>query len=99
MSTLLILGAGTDQIYPIKLAKQLGLRVLTRYRPNAPGFLCTDEVAVNRDLGGLKALCDSSLNVVTQLTECWLWVWIYRTSQPNYQIIFVFLVPQLRLED
>lgn len=64
MSTLLILGAGTDQIYPIKLAKQLGLRVLAcDINPNAPGFLYADEVAnvSNRDLGGLKALCDSSL--------------------------------------
>lgn len=61
--TLLILGAGIDQIYPIKTAKGEGLRVLAAdSNPNAPGFAYADEVAVvsNRDAAGLKQLCDSS---------------------------------------
>lgn len=61
--TLLILGAGIDQAYPIRTAKAEGLRVLAAdSNPNAPGFIYADEAAVvsNRDVAGLKNLCDSS---------------------------------------
>ena len=61
--TLLILGAGTDQNYPIKTAREVGLRVLAAdSNPNAPGFQFADEAAVvsNRDVVALKRLCDDS---------------------------------------
>jgi biotin carboxylase len=61
--TLLILGAGIDQNYPIKIAKEEGLRVLAAdSNPNAPGFKFADEAAVvsNRDVTALKKLCDES---------------------------------------
>jgi len=61
--TLLILGAGIDQNYPIKIAKAEGLRVLAAdSNPNAPGFKFADEAAVvsNRDVAALKKLCDES---------------------------------------
>ena len=61
--TLLILGAGIDQIYPIKTAREVGLRVLAAdSNPNAPGFRFADEAAVvsNRDVVALKRLCDES---------------------------------------
>ena len=61
--TLLILGAGTDQIYPIKTAKAEGLRVLAAdSNMKAPGFVFADEAATvsNRDVAGLKKLCDES---------------------------------------
>jgi biotin carboxylase len=61
--TLLILGAGIDQNYPIKTAKEQGLRVLAAdSNPNAPGFRFADEAAVisNRDVVALKKLCDDS---------------------------------------
>lgn len=61
--TLLILGAGIDQNYPIKTAKAEGLRVLAAdSNPNAPGFKFADEAAIvsNRDVAALKKLCDES---------------------------------------
>lgn len=61
--TLLILGAGIDQNYPIKIAKAEGLRVLAAdVNPNAPGFEFADEAAIvsNRDVSALKRLCDDS---------------------------------------
>ena len=61
--TLLILGAGSDQTYPIKIAQAEGLRVLAvDSNPNAQGFSFTDEVSniSNRDIDGLKNLCDES---------------------------------------
>lgn len=61
--TLLILGAGIDQNYPIKTAREAGLRVLAAdSNPNAPGFQFADEAAVvsNRDVVALKKLCDES---------------------------------------
>jgi biotin carboxylase len=61
--TLLVLGAGIDQTYPIIVAQQSGLRVLAAdSNPNAQGFSIADEVAnvSNRDVDGLKALCDES---------------------------------------
>ena len=61
--TLLILGAGIDQNYPIKVARAEGLRVLAAdSNPNAPGFKFADEAAVvsNRDVAALKKLCDES---------------------------------------
>ena len=61
--TLLILGAGIDQNYPIKTAREVGLRVLAAdSNPNAPGFQFADEAAVvsNRDVVALKRLCDES---------------------------------------
>lgn len=61
--TLLILGAGIDQSYPIRIAKEEGLRVLAAdANPNAPGFEYADEAAVvsNRDVNRLKQLCDDS---------------------------------------
>ena len=61
--TLLVLGAGIDQTYPINVAQQSGLRVLAAdSNPNAQGFSIADEVAnvSNRDVDGLKALCDES---------------------------------------
>ena len=61
--TLLILGAGSDQTYPIKIAQDEGLRVLAvDSNPNAQGFAFADEVSnvSNRDIDGLKILCDES---------------------------------------
>jgi biotin carboxylase len=61
--TLLILGAGIDQNYPIKIAKAEGLRVLAAdSNPKAPGFAFADEAAIvsNRDVEALKKLCDES---------------------------------------
>ncbi len=61
--TLLILGAGIDQTYPIKVAKEMGLRVLVAdSNPDAIGFQIADEFSVisNRDIIGLKSLCDES---------------------------------------
>ena len=44
MKTLLILGAGVEQIPAIKMAKKMGLRVVVSDRnPNAPGFEYADE--------------------------------------------------------
>ena len=62
--TLLILGAGSDQTYPIKIAQNEGLRVLAvDSNPEAQGFAFADEVSnvSNRDIDGLKMLCDDSL--------------------------------------
>jgi len=62
--TLLILGAGSDQTYPIKIAQGEGLRVLAvDSNPDAQGFAFADEVSnvSNRDIDGLKLLCDESL--------------------------------------
>lgn len=62
-STLLILGAGIDQSYSIRMAREEGLRVLAAdMNPNAPSFGLADEAAVvsNRDIEGLKQLCDDS---------------------------------------
>lgn len=61
--TILVLGAGIDQIYPIKLARELGLRVVAAdSNPNAPGFEFADQAAIvsNRDVVALKELCDRS---------------------------------------
>jgi biotin carboxylase len=61
--TLLILGAGIDQSYPIRMAREEGLRVLAAdMNPNAPSFALADEAAVvsNRDIEALKQLCDDS---------------------------------------
>mgnify|MGYP005624200239 CR=1 FL=1 len=61
--TLLILGAGIDQTYPIIMAKEIGLRVLAAdSNPQAQGFAFADEVATvsNRDVNALKKLCDES---------------------------------------
>lgn len=61
--TLLILGAGSDQVYPIKIAHDLGLRVISAdSNPSAQGFKLADEAAVvsNRDVAALKNLCDDS---------------------------------------
>ncbi len=55
--TLLILGAGTDQNYPINIAQEYGLRVLAvDSNPNAPGFRFADEAAIisNWDVVALK---------------------------------------------
>lgn len=63
--TLLILGAGTDQVYPIKIAHDLGIRVISAdSNPNAQGFKLADEAAIvsNRDVAALKDLCDDSSN-------------------------------------
>jgi biotin carboxylase len=63
--TLLILGAGLDQNYPIKIAREEGLRVLAAdSNPNAPGFQFANEAAVvsNRDVVALKKVCDESAN-------------------------------------
>ena len=61
--TLLILGAGIDQSYPIRMAREERLRVLAAdMNPNAPSFALADEAAVvsNRDTEALKQLCDDS---------------------------------------
>ena len=63
LPTLLILGAGIDQSYAIRTAKGEGLRVLAAdSNPDAPGFKFVDEAAAvsNRDIAGLKSLCDAS---------------------------------------
>ena len=62
-STLLILGAGIDQSYPMRIGREEGLRILTvDMNPNAPSFALADETAVvsNRDVVALKKLCDDS---------------------------------------
>lgn len=61
--TLLILGAGIDQTFPIKVAQEMGLRVLVADSdPDAPGFHIADEFSLtsNRDVVALKVLCDKS---------------------------------------
>lgn len=61
--TILMLGAGIDQNYPIRIAREEGLRVLAAdINPDAPGFSLADEVAIvsNRDVASLKLLCDES---------------------------------------
>jgi biotin carboxylase len=61
--TLLVLGAGIDQSYAIRTAREEGLRVLAAdINPNSPGFCLADEAAVvsNRDVAALKDLCDES---------------------------------------
>lgn len=61
--TLLILGAGVDQSYAIRMAREEGLRVLAAdMNPQAPSFALADEAAVvsNRDVDALKMLCDDS---------------------------------------
>jgi biotin carboxylase len=61
--TLLILGAGIDQSYPIRMAREEGLRVLAAdMNPNAPSFALADKAAVvsNRDTEALRQLCDDS---------------------------------------
>jgi len=60
--TLLILGAGMDQIFAIRTAQAMGLRVLTvDMNPQSPGFTLADDYAVisNRDVPALKAFLDS----------------------------------------
>lgn len=62
-STLLILGAGIDQSYATRMAREEGLRVLAAdINPNASSFSVADEAAVisNRDVVALKRLCDDS---------------------------------------
>lgn len=62
-ATLLVLGAGIDQSYPIRMAREEGLRVLAAdMDPNAPSFRLADEAAVvsNRDINALTQLCDQS---------------------------------------
>lgn len=56
--TLLVLGASADQLFLIRTAKEMGLRVLTvDMNPNSPGFSLADDYAVisTRDL---PALCN-----------------------------------------
>lgn len=58
---LLLLGASSDQLFAIKTAKSMGLRVLTvDMNPNSPGFKISDDYAVisTRDLPSLKAFID-----------------------------------------
>lgn len=61
--TILILGAGIDQSYAIRMAHEMGLRVLAAdVNPKAPGFYLADETAIvsNRDIAGLKKILDES---------------------------------------
>jgi biotin carboxylase len=63
LPTLLVLGAGLDQLHLIRTARAEGLRVLAAdVNPEAPGFKLADEPVVvsNRDIDALKALCDDS---------------------------------------
>ncbi len=62
-NTILILGAGSDQVYAIRVAKEMGFRTLVvDIDPLAKGFNYADEFALisNRDLISLKNLCDLS---------------------------------------
>jgi len=61
METVLLLGASADQIFAIKTAKAMGLRVLTvDMNPQSPGFTLADDYAVisTRDLTALKDFLD-----------------------------------------
>ena len=61
--TILILGAGSDQIYPIKIAREMGYRTLVvDINPKSKGFEFCDEYRIvsNRDVNSIKELCDLS---------------------------------------
>ncbi len=60
--TILLLGASADQVFAIRTAKEMGLRVVTvDQNPRSPGFALADDHAVvsTRDLSALKAFADS----------------------------------------
>jgi biotin carboxylase len=62
--TLLLLGASSDQLFVIRTAKSMGLRVLTvDMNPKSPGFDISDDYAVisTRDIPSLKAFIDEYL--------------------------------------
>lgn len=62
--TLLLLGASSDQLFAIRTAKSMGLRVLTvDMNPKSPGFDISDDYAVisTRDIPSLKAFIDEYL--------------------------------------
>ncbi len=59
--TILLLGGSADQLYVIKTAKSMGLRVVVvDGNPSSPGFALADEYAVvsTRDLPALKRFVD-----------------------------------------
>jgi biotin carboxylase len=59
---LLILGASADQLYAIRTAQNMGLRVLTiDANPNSPGFKIADDFATisTKDIDAVKKLLDS----------------------------------------
>lgn len=62
---LLILGASTDQLYAIRTAQNMGLRVLTiDVNPDSPGFEVADDFAIisTKDIDAVKKLLDSYKN-------------------------------------
>ena len=59
--TVLLLGASADQIFAIRTAKSMGLRVLTvDMNPRAPGFAIADDYAVisTKDIPALQKYLD-----------------------------------------
>ena len=57
MDTILLLGASADQLFAIRTAKEMGLRVLVvDMNPKSPGFALADDYAVisTRDVPALK---------------------------------------------
>src|SRR5205814_194917 len=60
--TLLVLGASSDQLFVIRTAKEMGLRVLTvDMNPKSPGFVLADDFAVisTRDVPALTEFIDT----------------------------------------
>lgn len=94
--TLLILGAGIDQSYPIRMAREEGLRVLAAdMNPNAPSFAFADEAAVvsNRDTEGLKQLCDDSAQKGHPVAGVLVMGQTYLMSPLNWPCIWGFPAP------
>ena len=59
--TLVVLGASSDQLFLIRTAQEMGLRVLALdYNPASPGFEVADAHAVvsTRDVDAIKAHVD-----------------------------------------
>lgn len=61
IETIFLLGASADQLFAIRTAKAMGLRVLVAdMNPDSPGFALADDFAVisTRDVSGLKVFAD-----------------------------------------
>ena len=62
--TILLLGASADQVFAIRTAKSMGLRVLTvDMNPASPGFALADDYAVisTRDIAALKNFLEARM--------------------------------------